>query len=125
MSRRMSFALTIPQFIDGSKTVTRRMGWRNIKVGDELIAVEKCMGLKRGECQVELGRFVVTSCRRETLDAMDQDEVDREGFPDMCRSEFFEMFCRANRCTQWDDVTRIEFRKLPTTEPTPGLRGGG
>jgi hypothetical protein len=116
----MSFALTIPQFLDGSKTVTRRMGWQGLKVGDEMIAVEKCMGLKKGERQVELGRFVVTGCRREALDAMDQDEVNREGFPDMCCSEFFDMFCRANRCTQWDVVTRIEFRKLPT----PGLRGG-
>ena len=112
MPRRMSFALTIPQFLDGSKTVTRRMGWTGLKVGDELIAVEKCMGLRKGERQVVLGRFVVTGCRREALDEMDQDEVDKEGFPDMCRSEFFDMFCRANKCNQWDIVTRIEFQKM-------------
>lgn len=29
--RLLSFALTTPQFLDGSKDVTRRMGWRRNK----------------------------------------------------------------------------------------------
>ena len=28
MARRISFALTIDAFLDGTKTVTRRTGWR-------------------------------------------------------------------------------------------------
>ena len=31
------------------KRVTRRLGWRNLKVGDVLCGVEKAMGLKAGE----------------------------------------------------------------------------
>lgn len=36
MSRLMSFAMTTPQFIDRSKTVTRRFGWWLLKNGDEI-----------------------------------------------------------------------------------------
>lgn len=104
--------MTIPQFLDGSKTVTRRLGWKSLRVGDELIAVEKCMGLKRGEKQVEMGRLVVESVSRESLDKIDLAEVAREGFPDMFRLEFIKMFCRANGCKRWDEVTRIEFRRV-------------
>ena len=48
MARRISFAMTIPQFLGGTKTVTRRMGFTNVRIGDEMIAVEKCMGLRKG-----------------------------------------------------------------------------
>ncbi len=113
MPRRMSFAMTKPQFLDGSKTVTRRMGWTSLRAGDELIAVEKCMGLKKGEQQVVMGRIQVTDCRRENLDTIDGDECIREGFPDMHCSEFVDMFCRANHCKAHDVVTRIEFRRVP------------
>lgn len=113
MPRRMSFSLTKSQFLDGSKTVTRRLGWKALRAGDELIAVEKCMGLKKGERQVELGRLVVTNCRQEPLNAIEADDVTREGFPEMTRLEFIGMFCRAMRCGPCDPVTRIEFRKLP------------
>ena len=36
MPRNISFALTTPQFLDGSKDVTRRNGWLMLKTGDIL-----------------------------------------------------------------------------------------
>ena len=47
----MSFMLTTNQIIDETKDVTRRNGWENLKPGDRLRAVEKAMGLKKGEKQ--------------------------------------------------------------------------
>ena len=45
----ISFSLTTPQFRDGTKDVTRRLGWTFLKPGDRLCAVVKAMGLKKGE----------------------------------------------------------------------------
>jgi hypothetical protein len=47
--RLMSFALTEQQILDGTKDVTRRLGWLFLKRGDLIRPVRKCMGLKRGE----------------------------------------------------------------------------
>jgi hypothetical protein len=104
--------MTEPQFLDGSKDVTRRDGWRNLKPGDRLTAVRKAMGLKKGERQVVLGEIEVVSVRRERVDAITIDDVRREGFPGWTISEFVEFFCRGHRCTPATVVTRIEFRHV-------------
>ena len=39
--RNISFMLTTQQFRNRTKTVTRRMGWWNLKPGDILMGVEK------------------------------------------------------------------------------------
>ena len=46
--RNMSFALTEAQLLDGTKTVTRRLGWTMLKPGDHFRAVRKAMGLRKG-----------------------------------------------------------------------------
>ena len=68
--RMMSFALTERQLMDGSKTVTRRIGWRDLKPGARLLAVRKAMGLKPGEKVQPLCEIEVVSVRRERLDAI-------------------------------------------------------
>jgi len=112
--RNMSFLLTIPQFIDGSKTVTRRLRWMTLKPGDELMAVEKGMGLKPGEKIQRLGKIRVVSVRREELLAIvhDPEDCSREGFPDMEPLEFVSMFCKHMKCEPNTVVTRIEFEKI-------------
>lgn len=112
--RRMSFALTERQFLDGSKTVTRRVGWWSLKVGDELLAVRKCMGLKKGEKQHVLGKFRVVAAWPEKLCAIEteKDGPAREGFPEMTAVEFVHFFCNSMRCTPDTDVMRIEFRRV-------------
>lgn len=114
--RNMSFALTTPQVLDRSKTVTRRLGWTDAKPGDVVQPVEKCRGLKKGEKVKKIGgpiRFV--KVMREPLTHLTvcydaREELAREGFPAMSPFEFITMFCQHNRaCTGSTDVTRIEF----------------
>lgn len=111
--RLMSFALTTAQLLDGSKTVTRRVGWANLKPGDRLKAVRKAMGLRLGEKVDVLAEIEVVSVRRERLDAVDAVDCIAEGFPDMSPDEFVEFFLDANNCKADTEVTRIEFRVVP------------
>lgn len=113
MSRLISFALTKRQFRDGTKTVTRRKGWCNLRAGEELIAVEKSMGLKKGEHPVVLGRIRVMNVRRERLETITEDDCAAEGFPEMKPIEFVIMFCQHMKCKPTDWATRIEFERLP------------
>lgn len=126
MPRNISFSMTTPQFMDGSKDVTRRMGWEHIKAGDVLRAVEKCMGLKKGEKMKPLDMIRVVSVRQELLDQMTRDpeyglvECKREGFPEMVPSEFIEFFCRGHRgAYPKRTITRIEFERLHSDVSTP------
>lgn len=113
MPRLISFSMTEPQFLDGSKTVTRRMGWLHLKAGDRLMAVRKAMGLKKGEKVHVLGEIVVTDVRREPLSAITPDDCAREGFPEMTLQEFIAFFCKGHSgCTPDSIVTRIEFERM-------------
>lgn len=134
--RLMSFALTTAQLLDGSKTVTRRVGWANLKPGDRLKAVRKAMGLRPGEKVDVLAEIEVVSVRRERLDFINKADCIAEGFPLYSPDEFTAMFCshmtiadgeetwdakrekwvaarRKMRPSDW--VTRIEFRIVPGT----------
>lgn len=110
--RSISFSLTTRQFLDGTKDVTRRLGWKFLKPGDRLRAVEKAMGLKKGEHPVVLGVIEVVSVRREPLDAIEDSDCAREGFPEMDGTGFISMFCGHMGCAHDVEVTRIEFRKV-------------
>jgi hypothetical protein len=124
--RNISFSLTTPQFRARAKTVTRRLGWKHLKVGDRLMGCEKCMGRKPGEPLVRLGEIEVTSVRREPLAVLVAtpkngnkwsdyacEEVRREGFPQMTPRDFVDFFCASHKgCDQFTEVTRIEFRHL-------------
>lgn len=117
--RNISFSLTTPQFLDGSKTVTRRLGWHGVAAGDVLGACEKCMGLGKGGSLRRLGRLRVIGARREALSRMISDpaygqaEAIAEGFPHLTGAGFVAMFCAAMKCRQEEEITRIEFEKIP------------
>jgi hypothetical protein len=112
--RNISFSLTEPQLLDGSKTITRRLGWRRLKPGDRLQAVRKSMGLKRGEAIVRLCVIEIVSVRRERLDAIDADPADcaREGFPELSPGMFRNMFQKHMNCDGSTEITRIEFKRI-------------
>lgn len=123
MPRHISFALTTPQFLDGSKTVTRRMGWAKLKAGDVLVAVEKSQGLKKGEKVKVLGAIEILDARREPLRRMidepeyGRDECRREGFPpphaNSDPATFVVFYCGSHKgCAPESVVTRIEFRRI-------------
>ena len=80
------------------------------------MAVEKCMGLKKGEKHKVLGRIEVVSVRKESLWDITNEDVVKEGFPHMRRGDFIDMFRSAMRCEMTAVVTRIEFRKLEDGE---------
>jgi len=112
--RLMSFALTTPQILNRTKTVTRRCGWTFLKPGDLLQAIEKGQGLKKGEHVRRLAVLRVVSVGRQPLSAIGNayhvDDCRREGFPEMSPAEFIEMFCRSHKgCSPTTIVTRIEF----------------
>lgn len=121
--RNISFALTTEQFLAGTKTVTRRVGWEHLKAGDMLCAVRKSQGLKKGEQVERLGVIRIRSVRRERLSCMTQDEVYgkrecvREGFPDLAPAQFVEFFCKSHKGT-WREslVTRIQFERFSLSD---------
>ena len=67
--RNMTFAHTAEQFLAGTKTVTRRLGWRFLRAGDRFCAVRRARGLRRDQIQ-RLGVAEVLDVRRERLDAI-------------------------------------------------------
>jgi len=119
--KNMSFALTTQQIMDGTKTVTRRLGWAQLTPGELFRPVYKCMGLKKGEVvQCIRDPLVAISIRLEPLDLLLNDlaygmaECAREGFGDhpvyRWPQNFVEYFCSTHRgCTPASIVTRIEF----------------
>lgn len=80
MTRQIAFSHTACQLLRGEKTVTRRLGWRSLSLGDTLVAVTNHSASAR-----VLGTIVVVSAWRERLDAIKQDDCVREGFPDLSR----------------------------------------
>lgn len=119
--RNISCSLTTPQVRARTKDVTRRLGWEDLKPGDQLQACEKCMGRRNGEPLVRLCIIEVVSVRRETLRRMlrnpvyGRNECRREGFPFMSPAEFVAFFCASHtsgkkKCTADTPITRIEFR---------------
>lgn len=127
MSRLMSVAMTTDAVIERRKTVTRRIGWwkdkhgrRLLNVGDTLTLCRKVQGRKPGEPIERLAEVEVVDIRRESLDDLifchddyPEREMEREGFPGMEPFDFVDRyFIKAQGLTQWDPVTRIEWRYL-------------
>lgn len=131
MTRNISFAMTTPQVRARTKTVTRRMGWTFLKVGEILCGIEKGQGLKKGEKVVRLGRLRVVDVRQERLDRMTwlsrygEEECRREGFPDLSPAEFVAKFCRSHKgCEPSSTVTRIEYEYLDEMSGRPSPAPG-
>jgi len=118
MPRNMSFMLTTEQVRRREKTVTRRLGWRFLKVGHVVNACVKCQGLKPGEKIERICEIRITNVRREPINRMARRprygrvEASLEGFPELSGAEFVRMFCTAMNCNDCEQVTRIEFEYL-------------
>lgn len=108
--------LTKEQYRARTKTVTRRIGWSNVKPGEVLNGCEKCQGLRKGERIIVMGQHCVISSQWESLRRLidepeyGQEEVVKEGFPEMTPVEFVAFFCGSHKdCTPETLVNRIEF----------------
>lgn len=109
MARLISFSMTAGAIRDRSKSVTRRLGWKSLRHGEELRAVLKGMGRKKGEPIIDLARIRVVSVRREALSDITDDDVALEGYPGHTSSWFVAKFCDAMGCDEDTEVARIEF----------------
>lgn len=119
MPRLMSVALTEEQVRARSKFVTRRLGWEYLCEGDRLWLCRKVMGRRKGEPLVRITLVEVVSVRRERLDAIDQADVDAEGFPDRDPAWFVGFFCSTHKgCEPTSMVTRIEWKYLDAEVPS-------
>jgi len=110
--RNMSFAQTIPQMRDRSKTVTRRKGWGFLLPGDVVMAVEKAMGLKQGEKVKRIHPIRILDVRQEPLSRVTQDDVPKEGFTFFSREIFLRFMRVKYGVLPTDIITRIEFEHL-------------
>ena len=107
--RNMSFALTTQQFINKSKTVTRRFGWKFLKKGDLICGVEKAMGLQKGEKIKRLGVIRIISNDVVRLDSITQDDVIKEGFPNWKPADFINLITKHYNVKSDSMINRIEF----------------
>lgn len=130
--RNISASLTRDQIVksvelvkqgkDPLKTVTRRLGWKNLKPGERLQVVNKCQGLKAGEHPIKLAVVEVVNVRRERLHEMTNRiyyglaEVRREGFHHLTPHQFVAMFCKCMKCKPSQEITRIEWGYLVDVE---------
>jgi len=112
MPRNMSFAMTTEQFIDRTKTVTRRFGWWFLMPEDIVCGVERAMGLKKGEKIRRLGLIQIISTRAEPLNAITQEDCAREGFPNFTPAYFIEMLQDNYKCEPDKICNRIEFKHI-------------
>ena len=117
----MSFSATVDQMRDRSKTVTRRdpSTWANLKPGDRLLAVEKAMGLAKGEQQVPLGVIEIVDVRVELLSEITDVEATKEGFPKLGANGFIaEVWVPMHGYySSAQMVRRIEFRHIDEEQP--------
>jgi hypothetical protein len=94
-----------------TKTVTRRMGWAFLGPGDVVMAVEKGMGLKRGETIKRIYPIEIISVRGEPLSNITPAEIVLEGFVGMTVPEFVRLFCGSHKgCEPGTIVNRIKFK---------------
>lgn len=123
MPRNMSFSLTTAQVRRREKTVTRRTGWADLQPGTVLWAVEKAMGLKKGDRVVRICPIRVVSVRAEPLrrlveePAYGAEEARLEGFPDLDGAGFFDFFVRHLKASPDACLNRIEFEYLDEGDP--------
>lgn len=123
MPRNMSFSLTTDQIRARTKTVTRRFGWRTLQPGTVVWAVEKAMGLKKGESVVRICPIRIVSNRAEPLYRMLDDpaygaaEARREGFPHLDGRGFVDFLLRSVGGTVAAAPQRIEFAYVERTDP--------
>jgi hypothetical protein len=112
----MAFSMTVQQMRDGTKDVTRRLGWKFAKPGMRFLAVSKSQGRRKGERPEVFGPKEATEVSRVPISPITQEEVKREGFPHLTPEQFVSMFCTHNGCTPDKVVTRIAFKAVKETD---------
>ena len=108
--RIMSFHETTNQIRGRSKDVTRRLGWAVLWPGEKVQAVDQSPRLGKG--YEVLAIIEIIGVRTERLSRITQEDVVREGYPELTPEDFIEMFCMFAACKPDQIVQRIEFKYL-------------
>jgi len=109
MPRNMSFAMTVDQVRNKTKTVTRRFGWDFLQPGDILHAVEKGMGIKKGEKIKRICKIRIIGFRKERLCDITQDDVIKEGFESWDEEDYINLITDQYNVKREVVMNRIEF----------------
>lgn len=113
MARNMSFMLTTTQMRARTKTVTRRMGWWNVKPGEVINACVQCQGLRKGQKVKVITQIRVVNARGEALEAITPEDCVKEGFPELSPRQFMSLFITTHKGERPETiVNRIEFEYL-------------
>lgn len=129
MPALMSVAHTEDSVRDRTKDVTRRLGWKRARPGQDLDLCRKVMGRKAGEPLVRIARVHVVRVGWERLDAITDEDARREGVAGVeTAAEFIAFYADAFKCEPSTVVRRIEWRYLfdfdRFTPAPPGPDGG-
>ena len=112
--RNISFALTQEQILNRTKTETRRLDLKghylSMPAGTQLRGVNKCMGFKKGEKPIQLAIIELVNVFQLPLSFVTDEDVKREGFPNMTRDDFIAMFCSHMKSAPTDYVTVLRFK---------------
>ena len=114
----MSFPDTAAEVRERLQTVTRRPGWRFLKPGDLILAIEPRTRARARELAVlRIRRVRVEPLSRLDIATYAEDELPREGLPCWSKDHFVATFLRRHRLKSADvDVTRIEFEYVETRQ---------
>lgn len=97
----MACSLTTAAVVERRKTVTRRLGWRHLLVGEQLCLVRKAMGRRRPDGTVEplerLAVVTVESVLDVVLGMITPADVEREGFTGWTPEQFVAMFVASHK----------------------------
>jgi len=107
--RLLSFAKTWPQYLAGTKTVTRRDS-TPLKVGEVFTGVSCSPRTGRGYQRGP--KSIVLSVRPERLGHITADDLEREGFSGETPDWFVAMYCAPKAPDPDRRVFRIEFQQL-------------
>lgn len=113
--RHMSFFYTQDQVRAGTKTETSRKGWEFLKPGDKVMAVEKGMGLKKGEKIVRIRPIEIVKnepimCRQRFYT---KKNVKAEGFGNMRADIFIEkILVKKCKCKHNERLNRLTFKYI-------------
>lgn len=117
MRKTMSFPLTTKQILNRTKTVTRLLGWWELRPGDIVWCVNKTARLKKNETREHLATIRILSARAERLNSITQEDVIKEGFPDWTPDQFVHFLCHQyTHITATEIVNRIEFEYVEDRE---------
>jgi len=114
--RLVSFAKTWPQYVAGTKTVTRRDS-TPLKPGDVFTGVS--CSPRTGRPYQRGPKSIVLSVRPVRLGDITPEDVDREGFPGRNPEWFVEMYCSPRPPNPYRRVFRVEFEQLSQQEVRP------